>query len=188
MARVSVPLAIIRTLSGTAARPLCDSIGAAQCSVRSRRRRGDACACARTPTRIEPQRSFKMAAPEVAQWSDYRRVRRYWDVPRHLSQGPRALNRAASSAEHAQRLPQTHHTVRIELGICALSEADQRCAAVPLTSLQQARWALSAQCATVRRSRPPAWAWRPGRGSRCSQIQPRRRTIGPSKLPAVARN
>ena len=53
--------------------------------------------------------------PRSSQWSDYRRVRRYWDVPRHLWHGTRALNRAASSAEHAQPLPQTHHTVRIEL-------------------------------------------------------------------------
>ncbi len=77
--------------------------------------------CARTPTRIEPQRSFKMAAPRGRPMVDYRRVRRYWDVPRHLWHGPRALNRAARSAEHAQPLPQTHHTVRIELGICASS-------------------------------------------------------------------
>jgi hypothetical protein len=189
LARVSVPLAIIRTLSGTAARPLCDSIGAAQCSVRSRRRRGDACACARTPTRIEPQRSFKMAAPEVAQWSDYRRVRRYWDVPRHLSHGPRALNRAASSAEHAQPLSQTHHTVRIELGICASSA--NRVKQINVTRLSLGRVCSRRaglersvrHCTALQASCSMGVAADARKSSRSAA-----RLIGPSKLPAVAHN
>jgi hypothetical protein len=174
---------IIRTLSSTAARPLCDSIGAAQCSVRSRRRRGDACACARTPTRIEPQRGFKMAAPEVAQWSDYRRVRRYWDVPRHLWHGTRALHRAASSAEHAQPLPQTHHTVRIELA-----------SALRAKQINVARLSIGRVCSSragLERSVRHCTALQASCSTGVAADAPkslRRRTIGPSKLPAVAHN
>ena len=78
MARLFVPLA---------AQPLAHYATAlalrSAASKGNRRRRGDARACARTPTRTEPQRSFKMAAPEVAPM-----VR--------LPQGPQILGRATA--------------------------------------------------------------------------------------------
>ena len=153
----------------------------------NRRRRGDACACARTPTRIEPQRSFKMAAPPRSPRSDYRRVRRYWDVPRHLWHGTRALNRAASSAEHAQPLPQTHHTVRIELGICASS-------ANRVKQINVARRSLGRVCsrrAGLERSVRHSTALQASCSTGVAADAPkslRRRAIGPSKLPVVSHN
>ena len=118
--------------------------------------------CARTPTRIEPQRSFKMAAPRGRPM-----VR--------LQQGPQILGRAtaplawpasaepsgelrraraAGAANPSHRESRTWH-LRSERSRSTLRGC-------PFDEFAAGALGLSAQCATLRRFRPPAaWAWQP---------------------------
>ncbi len=72
-----------------------------------------------------------------------RGVRRYLDVPLHLSYGKRALHRAAHSARARAAVASNQSHRENRSCICAPSEADHRYETVHLTSLQQARWVLA---------------------------------------------
>jgi hypothetical protein len=111
-------------------------------------------------------------------------LRRYSDVPLHLWHGKRAMKRAANSARAraAVAANQSHRENRT--CICAPSQADQRYRDCPLDEFAAGALGFRAQCAAVRRctGRP---LLQHGCGGRCSQIQPRRRSISHSRASCV---